>query len=588
MFDLNFLQDQIFLKALENHPVREQYVKVELLDFKENALTEIQGKCSTGSLNIDGNSSIRRTCTFSMIVDDETYDLSNLNSLISINKKIKLYVGYKNFLEEYRDYGDIVWFPLGTYVMVAPSISNGTAGATINITAKDKMCLLNGEISGKLPAPVALHEKYQRNEDGTTTITPVTMYDIIREAVIHLGGENPAKVIINDIPLKAKKVIRYIGNKPIHFDQNGNEMPDPVDGGRTLNNGDLAGYDWVDFAYPGELIKQAGEPVTAILDSIKNALGNYEYFYDVDGNFVFQEMKNYLNTSYTPITDLGNDNYMVNFGEDHIAYSFRDSNIIESYNNTPNWLNIKNDFVVWGKRKSASGAEIPIRYHVAIDDIPVVPEEFGNVPWQVYLYEYGKSAESLGTDPGYYYRELQNEIPKLFDFDKKEWKLIDPSSMDFFLDFIDANSEIGKFSINAIGRRTEVVVDDNVTTLYRPDTPDYIILDVNAPNLSEIQQELNKKGQSFIVVSNRQAYSYAGIGKDAFGVIREMIMNHTSYSESISINALPLYYLEPNIRIEVEDKKSNIYGDYIIKSISLPLTHEGMMSISAVRATNRL
>lgn len=588
MLDLNFLQDQVFLKELEKYPMKEQHLKVELLSFDEKPITEIQGKCVSGSMNLDGNSSMRRTCTFSLLVDKDTYDINNVDSLISINKKIKVYTGYTNFIEKYKHYGEVVWFPLGTYVIVSPSISHSVSGSTINITAKDKMCLLNGEVGGALPAPVNLHEKYIRNEDETTSIEYVTMYDIIREAVIHLGGEDPSKVYINDVPLKAKKLVRYIGNKPIHFDAFGNEVAEPTEGSRTISHGDLAGYDWVDFTYPGELIKQAGEPVTAILDSIKNVLGNYEYYYDVNGNFIFQEIKNYLNTSYTPITDLGGDNYTVNFGESYLAYSFKDSNIISSYSNTPNWLNIKNDFIVWGSRTSTSGAKLPIRYHVAIDKIPDVPTEFGDIPWQVYLYEYGKEAEKLGLDPGYYYRELQNEIPKLYDFDKKQWKGIDPSSMDHYLDFIDENSEVGKFSVGAIGRRTAVINDDKVTTLYQPSTPDYVILDVKDSNLQETIVELNNKGQSFIVVKNRSSYTYAGIGKDAFGVVRDMIMNHTTYSESINVTALPLYYLEPNIRIEVEDKISNIYGDFIIKSISLPLTHEGTMSISAVRATNRI
>ena len=587
MVSLDFLQDQYFLKELENYPIKEQHLKVELLDFSENTIAEIQGKCVSGSLNLDGASSMRRTCTFSLIVDEDTYDLTNVESMISINKKIKLYTGYTNFMEKYKAYGDVIWFPLGTFVIVSPSINHSVSGSTINITAKDKMCLLNGEVGGSLPAPVSLHEKYIRNEDGTTTIEYVNIYDIVREAVIHLGGEDPAKVIINDIPLKVKKLVRYIGNKPLYYDADGDESDEPVSGGRTLQHGDLAGYDWVDFTYPGELIKQAGESVTSILDSVSNVLGNYEYFYDVNGNFIFQEKKNYLNTSYVPITELPNGSYSVNFGEDYIAYSFKDSNIISSYNNTPNWLNIKNDFVVWGKRKTTSGAEVPIRYHVAIDKKPVVPSSDGDIPWQVFLYEYGKNATNNATDAGYYYTELQNEIPKLIN-DNKQWKEIDPSSMDYFLDFIDTDSELGKFSVGAIGRRTKVVVDDAVTTLYQPPVPDYVIVDVNDPNASSITAELRKKGQAYIQVSNRDAYTYAGIGKDAFSVIRELIMNHTSYSETINITALPLYYLEPNIRIEVEDKLSNIYGDYIIRSISLPLTHEGTMSISAVRATNRL
>ena len=588
MLNLNFLDDDLFLKALENYPIKETHMKVELLDFKENPITEIQGRCISGSLSVDGNSSMRRTCSFSLVVDKDTYDLTNVDSLISINKKIRVYVGYTNFLNDYQHYGETIWFPLGVFVIVSPSISHNVTDATINISAKDKMCLLNGEVAGALPAPVNLHEKYIRGEDGTTLVKPVNIYDIIRESVIELGGEDSSKVFINDIPLKIKKLIRYIGKKQLFFDAFGNQVPDSVEGGRVLSPDDLAGYDWVDFTYPGELIKQAGEPVTAILDSISNVLGNYEYFYDVRGNFVFQEKKNYLNTSYTPITELGNDNYTVNFGEKPLAYSFKNSNIISSYGNTPNWLNIKNDFIVWGKRKTTTGAQVPIRYHVAIDEIPEVPSEFGNIPWQVYLYKYGKNAQEKATDPGYYFRELQNEIPKLYDFEMNDWKKIDPASMDFYLDFINTDSELGKFSVGAIGRRTKVINDDKVTSLYRPEVPDYIILDVKSPTLQETMVELNRKGQKFIVVSNRAEYRYAGAGKDAFSVIRENIMNHTSYSESITITALPLYHLEPNVRIEVEDKTSNIYGDYIIKSISLPLTHEGTMSINAVRATHRI
>lgn len=586
MFGTNFMEDKEFLRLFQEHPIKEQHIKVELLDFKENPISEIQGKCTSGSLNVDGASSIRRTCTFTMVVDNETFDVTNVENLISINKKINLAIGYTNFISGYSHYGEIIWFPLGIYVISNPSISHGITDSTINITAKDKMCLLNGEVGGTLPAPVVLHERLTREENDITKVEYVTIYQIIREAVIHLGGEDPTKVVINDVPLEIKKALRYVGTDPIYFDKDGNEVPagDPTSV-RVVKNGDLAGYKWVDFTYPGELIKQAGEPVTAILDSIKSILGNYEYFYDVNGNFVFQEMKNYLNTSYKPITNLGTGDYTVNFGESHNAYSFKDSNIITSYNNTPNYQNIKNDFIVWGKRKTPSGAEVAIRYHVAIDDIP---QNTNGKPWQVFLYEYGKNAEANATDPGYYYRELANEIPKLYDFEKNKWKDIDSSVMDFYLDFIDSNSELGKFSVNTIGRRSKVVVDDAVSVLYRPDVPDYVILEKGGEGVEALINKFNAIGQKYFITDKIKTYSYAAIGKDAFGVIRDLIFQHTTYNESISISALPMYNLEPNIRIEVEDSKSNIYGDYLIKSISLPLTHEGTMSINASRATNRL
>lgn len=67
------------------------------------------------------------------------------------------------------------------------------------------------------------------------------------------------------------------------------------------------------MTFPGELIKKAGSTVTQVLDDIVNALGNFEYFYDIEGVFHFQKKKNYLQTGNTPLnfgvfTEMGIDN----------------------------------------------------------------------------------------------------------------------------------------------------------------------------------------------------------------------------------------------------------------------------------------
>jgi hypothetical protein len=41
------------------------------------------------------------------------------------------------------------------------------------------------------------------------------------------------------------------------------------------------------LVYAGELVSSIGETITSILDKIKNMLGEYEYFYDLDGRFIF-------------------------------------------------------------------------------------------------------------------------------------------------------------------------------------------------------------------------------------------------------------------------------------------------------------
>jgi hypothetical protein len=62
------------------------------------------------------------------------------------------------------------------------------------------------------------------------------------------------------------------------------------------------GYTATEMYYNGNLIASAGSSVTSVLDNITKMLGNFEYFYDLDGRFIFQEKKNYINTSWTPLT----------------------------------------------------------------------------------------------------------------------------------------------------------------------------------------------------------------------------------------------------------------------------------------------
>ena len=42
-----------------------------------------------------------------------------------------------------------------------------------------------------------------------------------------------------------------------------------------------------DLTYPGDLIANIGESITSVLDKIRNMLVEFEYFYDLNGQFVF-------------------------------------------------------------------------------------------------------------------------------------------------------------------------------------------------------------------------------------------------------------------------------------------------------------
>ena len=68
---------------------------------------------------------------------------------------------------------------------------------------------------------------------------------------------------------------------------------------------------------------------------------------------------------------------------------------------------------------------------------------------------------------------------------------------------------------------------------------------------------------------------------DAFSIIRNLLYQYTSYNNSISLTTLPIYYLDVSTRISVYNKEHNINGDFIIKSIDVPLTIDGKMTIQA-------
>ena len=67
-------------------------------------------------------------------------------------------------------YPDIIWFPQGIYLITSFNTSQSTNNYTISISGKDKMCLLNGELGGNIPAAVDFGVLETINNNNNTTI----------------------------------------------------------------------------------------------------------------------------------------------------------------------------------------------------------------------------------------------------------------------------------------------------------------------------------------------------------------------------------------------------------------------------------
>lgn len=663
-----YLKNSAFLKKIDEMPLKEQFVKIIVLDFLENPITEIQGKVTSGSINLNGSSAVRRTANLSMVADDANNDVRSVNNLLSINKKIKLEIGFTNMTSDYQQY-PIIWFPLGVYVIITPSIVHNSTGINISLQLKDKMCLLNGDCGGTLPASITFHETSYEDDKGNTIIERTKVYNLIQELVNHWGKEQLGKIIISDVDTRIKKVMKWKGSTPLYMGTIASEDEVQYDvttnletakqqwgtAFKTYDTQQDVGYIYTDFVYTDDLIGNAGDSVCTILDKVKSYLGNYEYFYDIDGNFIFQEIKNYLNTSKATvdIQNLSNSDYLTDFSNGKSVYTFDESKLNTSFTMNPQYNMIKNDYVIWGIRTTSDNAKIPIRYHLAIDKKPQVGNtyvvylyedddvtkakkliEYDNLndfpskgtyglyyldkatqkvytwingyveqtkgkiktivtkDWRTELYLAGTNASNLGLDSNDYYSELQNEWPRLYDLEKQEFKesvLDDPTSLNYFLDFIDSTAAISELSIRNIGRRSKVISNNDINCIFASEIPNLVLIEKGQEDTAERVQECQAAGQDFIQVSSTIYAQLSGGGQSypAYSQVRELLYQYTNYNESISMSAIPVYYLEPNTRITVRDDSSKIYGDYVIKTITLPLDISGTMNIQATKALER-
>lgn len=677
-----YLQDTSFLKQLAGFHIKEYFVKIIVLNWQEEEIQNIEGKVISANINIDGNSIIRRTATLSVYIDDTNNDITSANNLLSINKKVKIEIGFNNVTEKYLEY-PVLWFPLGIYVITGNSISYSDSGLVASLQLKDKMCLLNGECGGTFPASVVFDNYLTIDENGNQIISRPTIYQIIQELVNHFGGQQLGKIIISDLDTRVKQVVKWIGQIPLYVYRQGGQYKYGLSEQQTeqmewpkevFEYGQDIGYIYTDFTYPGDLIGDAGNTVTDILEKIKEILGNYEYFYDIDGNFIFQQIKNYLNNAQSKyildslndrklMPDYINQPYLIDTNNKTSIFEFKDSNLISSYSNTPHYEAIKNDFIVWGIRTTSEGYEIPLRYHLAIDKKPEVGnkykvfqyidestgiqnwyypitfdskesfpskgaagvfyydgkniykwgeianqqynyimidailEQIETTDWRTQLYFQGLVANVLGTDSNYYFAQLYNEWPLIYDIRNKKFYdeiINNPTQINYFLDFIDQPSAgIAELSVNNIGRRTQVInAGKNVNCVFQAWIPDLILINtgLNEEDVKQLREQCEKRGQNFYQIEP-ELYSAIDIGGarySAYEEIRQVFHQYTKYNETVSLQTLPIYHLEPNTRITIENAESNIYGDYIINTLSFTLDNSSMLTINAIKAPEKI
>lgn len=407
---LDYMLDQEFLSQLDKSNEKEIYARIISLTKDERPIEQIEGRVTGGNITVDGNSAVRRTCNLTMVAQD-----IDINEYCwGIKNKFKMEIGLKNKINP--KYPDIVWFKMGTYAITAFNTTQAVNQYTININGKDKMCLINGELSGALPYQTDFGKIDIIEKDGTRRIEKVPIKTIIFNMIKDMAGEMPYNIIIDDIENFGLELLEYRGkNKYLYlkkeinsgniidmsFDENAvcyiykndtwiettfkdvayeslfniEQNPQKIYREKNIETepchilrisyGNICGYRETDLVYAGDLIGNVGEPLTAILDKIKNMLGNYEYFYNLNGQFVFRKKPQFASIGIEKGITFS-DLYLKN-----INYEFLNGNLVNTFSNTPNLGNIKNDFSIWGTYKTSYGSELPIHMRYALDNKPI-------------------------------------------------------------------------------------------------------------------------------------------------------------------------------------------------------------------------
>ena len=266
--------------------------------------------------------------------------------------------------------------------------------------------------------------------------------------------------------------------------------------------------------------------------------------------------------------------------------------------------------------------------------------------WRVELLLQGLEAEENSIDPGPYYAELKANWPIVYDFrnnrlvssgidymdyfvgktgvifgdnysfgnyndlnadsNKTRFRTsqdsaevedyilkYENSNYHYFFDMIDSSSPTwGEYSVKNIGRRMNINTKDGVNCVFASKIPDYAFVNTTGLTQAEranIYAELSNIAEEIIQITDNYYINFAtgGSQRSAYEQIKYDLQQYTSYQNTISITAVPCFYLEPNVRVRLNEHTTNTFGDYIIKSISIPLGGNSM-SLSLSKAMEKI
>lgn len=645
-------EQQWYLQQLHALHTRTLHIRLQTLndfDTGNHHQQYIAGLVTGGSITVSGASSMRRTGSLSMVADGRIYRITDVNNLISINKTIKIQVGLAlgvdiiwfalgtYVITNASIVHDVQKISININIKDLMARLNGECGGVLQtglIHSPDQ----DGNPVPMLDLLAALLSTYTNIDLDT--------------AEIDLKGKNSSLISITHNgkeKLYLKQTATWTSSTPIYIVKESDitigedelivyklTSEEPAEGltADAYSFQDNIGYKLTEYTYPAqdELSNTAGETVVSLLDKIKGVCGNFEYFFDVNGKFYFREIKNGINqgSDKLNLTDAIADRYLVTKDDDdECAYRFDDLGLVVSTSNNPQYSAIKNDLIIWGQRQDNKQA---LCYHLLIDKTPtwnanmsfgceVYTDSWGvkrakpissvanaqsitPKDWRQFLYlDYvinGNERYQIGE-------ELKENLPKIMDIEDGTFFVSEDSnrkalnSISYFIDMLDptdsafnnnpvAQKALQGMMISKIGQRGRTFSDDKVNTVFNPSFTDVVYIKVGTATTGLERQIAMQQKFDFIQASATVAQYIAenAAQYSAFDYIRSMLHEVLNFNNVITLSTIPIYSLDVNQKIYVKDAQADVDGEYIINSLTIPLTADGKMTINAQQAVHRI
>lgn len=516
--------------------VRNNKIKVEILNYNFQTVDLIEGNIIDGSINVDATADIRRTCSVS-IVPTKKYQIISEGGEFWLDKYIKIYEGIDNP----RNNGETEWWNLGIFMINNPNRVYNSTTNTITFEGLDLMAKLTGNRSGQLPA--------------VTTIVPAgsKISDVVKQIITQLGGFKNYVIEDDNLWTENKAVSQNMKNNWQYINEDKFNI---IYDEKTQTNNIIVNTSsgWEQIFFPISVIPNTKYSFNFNCDVIKEYLP-YSTYKGIRLQ-ILNEVPTNSNNSTTEIAYL---DLSTSIGEKSYNIEFRPTT-------TQVYLNFNFGMAADNQSINIKVNNMKLYYGKDIE-VPIVPydikKDMGSTIYDL-LAElrdlYSNWEMFFDVNGVFHWQKIPNgkDDAIVLDFDKLNQPII-------INDGLDVDFENVKNNIIVWGR----LLDNGKQVTY---------------TISDTEEKspfnISKIGKINYIINDERIYSDDLARQRA----EYELFLHARMNDAIILEIVPVYWLnDVNVKIKYTNKEIGIEGEYLIQTLTIPLGIGGNMTINAIK-----